>query len=220
MGPALVAAAALVFAGAAWAGTGGTGPPAPRKDQQGDAGGSGGSGGGTPYGVRPQPTSFRAAAAQDWVFPIRPVSHVLPPSTWSQDQGIDIITRNHACGKQAVLVAVADGRIVKEGISGFGPQAPVLKITDGPGKGRYVYYGHSQPALVKVGAVVQQGQPIAEVGCGRVGMSSTEHLEIGISRGASGPPCCPGFGETSGQMSAVMRRLYSREAFAARHRHG
>jgi murein DD-endopeptidase MepM/ murein hydrolase activator NlpD len=171
------------------------------------------------YGVSPKSKSFRAAAADSWVFPIQPLSRVLGPSTWTDDQGVDIATLNGACGKDAVEVAVADGKIVKLGIAGFGPQAPVLRITFGPGKGRYVYYGHAQPALVKVGDYVQRGQPIAEVGCGQVGISSAPHLEIGISKTASGPPCCPGFGETSGEMDSIMRRLFTR-AYAARHHAG
>jgi len=146
-------------------------------------------------------------SGQGFVFPVQPASVVAPPSTWSPDQGVDISTRGAACGPAAVLVAVANGIIVQEGISGFGPTAPVEKLTGGPLNGRFIYYGHSQPALVAIGSVVQAGQPIAEIGCGIVGISSGPHLEIGISA-VNGPTCCPGNDTTSPALERLLARIY------------
>jgi murein DD-endopeptidase MepM/ murein hydrolase activator NlpD len=93
----------------------------------------------------------------------------------SVDQGVD-----YSAPGGTPLFAMGSGTIVQEGIGGFGPNAPVLQVTSGPLAGKTVYYGHSGPDLVPVGAHVIQGQQISSVGYGIVGISTGPHLEIGF----------------------------------------
>jgi len=91
------------------------------------------------------------------------------------DQGVD-----YAAPGGTPLFAMGPGTIVRAGMAGFGPNAPVLQIGGGPLAGRAVYYGHAGPNLVPVGARVAQGQQISIVGYGRVGISTGPHLEVGF----------------------------------------
>jgi murein DD-endopeptidase MepM/ murein hydrolase activator NlpD len=158
----------------------------------------------SPLAASPYPVSPRG-----WVFPLYPIARVAAPRGWSLDQGVDLGGTANQCGPQMLELAVASGTIVAEGLEGFGEWAPVLLVDSGPDAGRYIYYGHASPDLVFVGTHVSPGQPIAEVGCGDVGISSAPHLEIGIlSPGATDPEDLPAVGQTSRETLANLGSAY------------
>jgi murein DD-endopeptidase MepM/ murein hydrolase activator NlpD len=171
------------------------------------------SSGGTPPAPAPAAPPFTGSpypiSARGWVFPLYPLSHAAPASWWSLDEGVDLGGNANQCGPHLLELAVASGTIVAEGLGGFGSWAPVLLVDSGPDAGRYVYYGHAAPDLVGVGTHVSPGQPIAEVGCGSVGISSAPHLEIGLlPLGASNPEDLPAVGQTSKESMANLRSAY------------
>jgi len=137
-------------------------------------------------------------------FPFQRPALAVDPSHWTLDDGVDISPIGGKCGNAVVLVAVESGTVVQEGINGFGPDAPVIKIDTGPLKNRFVYYGHTLGDYVPVGAHVVRGQPLTHVGCGIVGESTAPHLEIGISVPGSTVPCCPPRGATSPEMRSLL----------------
>ncbi len=155
---------------------------------------------GSPYPIAPS----------GWVFPLYPVSSVAPTSWWTLDQGVDLGGSSSQCGPKLEELAVASGTIVHEGLEGFGQWAPVLKVDSGPDRGRYIYYGHARPDLVPVGAHVSAGQPIADVGCGDVGISFAPHLEIGMyPAGATNDEEMPSMGQTSHETLSDLRSAYN-----------
>jgi murein DD-endopeptidase MepM/ murein hydrolase activator NlpD len=134
-----------------------------------------------------------------FTFPM-PKGDASPPATWSPDDGVDI-----AAPGGTPEFAVCSGAVVLHGIGGFGPSAPVLHC-DSPLAGySYVYYGHAGPGnWVPVGAHVNQGQVVSEVGSGIVGISTGPHLEIGFAD-ASGSPIGP---SSAGAMMALLQASY------------
>jgi murein DD-endopeptidase MepM/ murein hydrolase activator NlpD len=184
-----------------------TAPPA-QAGVTSQAGGTSPTGGAAPTPPAPVVGPYQAAPGGGWVFPLYPLSRVASAGMWSLDQGVDLGGASNDCGSRLIELAVAGGTIVKEGLDGFGDYAPVLHIESGADTGRYVYYGHAKPALVPVGAHVSAGQPIAEVGCGDVGISLAPHLEIGLSPSGKRSFELPSFGETSHEALTDLTAAY------------
>ncbi len=173
----------------------GSSAPAPRGSSAGPVGPAGGVGP-SPSGTTPASSSVPAAGGTAGGQRIAVVAPATPSSQQSTyvltngvalplprgylvngyvDQGVD-----YSAPGGTPLYAMGDGVIIGEGISGFGPNAPILQITSGPLKGMEVYYGHAGSNRVHVGQHVKAGQQISEVGYGIVGISTGPHLEIGV----------------------------------------
>jgi len=195
--------------------TGCTAIPAPASTAPGGCPAtSGGTTPTAPTAPAPVPSPYRAGTS-GWVFPLYPLARVASPSRWTLDQGVDLGGSANQCGPRLLELAVASGTIVRAGLTGFGDEAPVLLVDSGPDAGRFVYYGHAAPALAPVGAHVSAGQPIAQVGCGIVGISRAPHLEIGMfSPAAISPQRIPAMGETSHETLTNLKSAY-RSALAA-----
>jgi murein DD-endopeptidase MepM/ murein hydrolase activator NlpD len=206
----LMAVSALAAPTALGAGTGGTAmAPTPAPVPMASPPSTSATGGTTVTSAPVFTGSPYPLSPSGWVFPLYPLSRVSARSRWSLDQGIDLGGNANQCGTHLRELAVASGTIVHEGLGGFGSSAPVLLVDSGPDRGRYIYYGHAAPALVTVGAHVSAGQPVAEVGCGQVGISSAPHLEIGIlPAGATNPERLPSVGETSHEALAKLNSAY------------
>jgi murein DD-endopeptidase MepM/ murein hydrolase activator NlpD len=202
--------AVTVAAQAAFAGGPGGTAASPTTTTSAPATSSTGAAGGTTVSSAPVfAGSPYPMSASGWVFPLYPFSHVAATSWWSLDQGVDLGGNANQCGSHLRELAVANGTIVHEGLEGFGRWAPVLLVESGPDQGRYIYYGHADPDLVPVGTHVSAGQPIADVGCGDVGISSAPHLEIGILPvGASSPEGLPAFRQTSPEALTDLSSAY------------
>jgi LysM repeat protein len=111
----------------------------------------------------------------------------------SVDQGVD-----YSAPGGTPLFAMGPGKVIRAGMTGFGPNCPVLQITGGPLAGKTVYYGHAGANLVPVGAIVAAGQQISIVGYGIVGYSTGPHLEVGFYP--------PGGNGAGGAMLAYLNR--------------
>lgn len=147
----------------------------------------------------PSVPSGQVVSGGGFTFPL-PKGSASPPSTWSEDQGVDI-----SAPGDTPEYAVCSGTIVLHGIGGFGPWAPVLHCDSSVGGYSYVYYGHAGPAdQLPVGSHVGAGQVMSSIGPGIVGISTGPHLEIGFAD-SSGSPIG---GSSASEMMSLLQGSY------------
>jgi murein DD-endopeptidase MepM/ murein hydrolase activator NlpD len=120
------------------------------------------------------------------------------------DEGVDIETAPDGAAVYSIATGVVTA--VASDPTGFGPDYPVVRVTNGPLTGHYIYYGHVAASLVHVGQHVAAGQPIAVVGhTGDAASLGHGHIEIGFSDATGNPLEHPGTVATAS--GSAMRSL-------------
>ncbi len=115
-----------------------------------------------------------AAVPGSYVFPI-------PAGTRFQYERIDM-GKDMQAPYGTPLLAIGDG-IVTYNPGGF-PCSIVLRLTDGPYRGRSIYYGHSGPHRFAAGQHVRAGQVLTHAHGNQCGGESG-HMELGWAHGAN-----------------------------------
>jgi murein DD-endopeptidase MepM/ murein hydrolase activator NlpD len=111
------------------------------------------------------------------------------------DEGVDIETAPDGAAVYSITAGVVTA--VASDPTGFGPDYPIVQVTNGPLAGHFIYYGHVAASLVHVGQRVTAGQPIAVMGhTGDAASLGHGHIEIGFSDAAGDPLNHPGTSAT------------------------
>lgn len=122
--------------------------------------------------------------AEEWLWPVPTITHItshfgkrLRNGTFEGHQGIDIAPINSSAAGHMVY-APRGGKIIKAGKSAGYGIAVFIRHDDG----MTTELGHLQynGLFVKVGDVVEKGDPVAIIGYGKVGDSSGPHLHVSI----------------------------------------
>jgi murein DD-endopeptidase MepM/ murein hydrolase activator NlpD len=120
------------------------------------------------------------------------------------DEGVDIETAPDGATVYSITAGVVTA--VASDPTGFGPDYPVIRVTNGPLAGHYIYYGHVAASLVHVGQRVAAGQPIAVIGhTGDAASLGHGHIEVGFSDATGNPLNHPG---TAATPSGVAMRSF------------
>lgn len=102
------------------------------------------------------------------------------------DEGVDIETAPDGAAVYSMTPGVVTA--VASDPSGFGPDYPVIRVTSGPLRGQFIYYGHVAASLVHVGERVSAGEPIAVMGhAGNAAGLGHGHIEVGFSDAGGNP---------------------------------